>query len=616
MKSSSGPPPPPASGTPPAHAALLPGTRTRASPYSPFPFGSPLTRSRGSVLNPPTHHRGSETPSPAPSPAAIPTPPVRLRGREMFGGPVVFGGSNSIGNVSAFLAASTQSASPHGPLPSNASLRRANRLLSAAPYHSGQRAARRARPAPAAPAPEAPANSTLSSEDGTAPPTLNLSATAQTILATLDQLSTPLRDALKMPVPRAEKRRAMAEELMEGTGHTPYWRRRPHLGGSDSRGGVSSLPSSANSSLNGPPLRKIFTPLTSAHSSNPSTPRRVSQAKAQAQSVELVPRTTAPPRTCSTTSASFSVTGTNVGATSSGSMPSVSKSGFSLTQSLETPKSSFGGKIRAKVGEKAKCRADKALQNSEESESVPEFLQSGSVPKLEMAKMPAFSFSLPQSVPSSHSVTSNGVVDAIVTPPTRASTSSLDRNQAILTSQQVTSVKDSPVKASAPLVLKSSQPIQTPPISDPKVSPPLRDVKFVFTQPKVVPTSSSSSAFSHQGSKTFNFKKPIVVSEAGRLASELPAQHLTKFGQSPISQLPDLTQASSSSVLGHTHSITSGLMGFSYSPSKFAPKLKAGNVTDVRGDNNRLPDVASGITPAQSLVQGSVMDILGRQSSF
>lgn len=616
MKSSPGGVPPT---TGSARSPLSPGgiPRSRASPYSPFPFGSPLTRSRGSVLNPQTGVGGSDTPSPAANPAAIPTPPVRLRGWEMFGGPVVFGGSNTISNVSAFLAASAQTASPHGPLPNNASLRRANRLLSAAPYHSSQRAARRARPAPSA-AREAPSNTsktTLSPESSSVPPALNLSATAQTILATLDQLSTPLRDALKIPVPRAEKRRAMAEELLEGSGHTPYWRRRPHLGSTDGRGGASSLPSSASPSLNGPPLRKIFTPLTSSRHSDPTTPRPSSQAKAQAQSVELVPRTTAPPRTSISTN--LTVTSSSGSATT---IPSASKSGFSLTQSLETPKSSFGGKIRAKVGDKAKTRADKVLVDLEESEPVPEFLQSGSAPKLEMAKMPAFSFSLPQSVPSSsspHNVTVNGVADVVVSSssPTKETVSSLDRNQAILTNplvvNSVNSAEDSPQKdPSKSLLLKSSPPKSEPEI----VSSLIDDVKFVFRQPKVLPTLSSSPALSHLGTKTFNFQKPIVVGEVGKTV--LPKTNLTKFGQSPISQLPDLTQASSSSVLGHTHSISSGLMGFSYNATKFAPKLKAGNVTDVRGDNNRLPDVASGITPAQSLIQGSVMDILGRQSSF
>ena len=45
---------------------------------------------------------------------------------------------------------------------------------------------------------------------------VNLSATARSILETLEKMSTPLKDAHKMPVPRAEKRKAIAEELLQG----------------------------------------------------------------------------------------------------------------------------------------------------------------------------------------------------------------------------------------------------------------------------------------------------------------------------------------------------------------------------------------------------------------
>ena len=70
-------------------SAPNPPAQGRVNPYSPFAFGSPITRSRRSVLNP------GATPVALPNgteddlrqqTVVIPSPRVRLRGRELYGG--------------------------------------------------------------------------------------------------------------------------------------------------------------------------------------------------------------------------------------------------------------------------------------------------------------------------------------------------------------------------------------------------------------------------------------------------------------------------------------------------------------------------------------------------
>lgn len=67
----------------------------------------------------------------------------------------------------------------------------------------------------------------------------------QVIWRTLERMSTPVQDALKIPVPRAEKRRELAEQLLDRAFGV---RRRPTLT-------PSSSPAKGSGLLNGPPLR-------------------------------------------------------------------------------------------------------------------------------------------------------------------------------------------------------------------------------------------------------------------------------------------------------------------------------------------------------------------------
>ncbi len=158
-----------------------------------------------------------------------------------FSGHVSFGSANS--STSAALALGGSAASSY--------LRRSNRLLAATPYFSKDRQSQRQQRK--IKAGNGAANNTTQEEDDQTQPELRqrqmlnssslsdatLSTTAKTILDTLERMSTPVRDAQKIPVPRAERRRQIADELISSSGEKI--RRRPRLGGGR---GNSSLPSS------------------------------------------------------------------------------------------------------------------------------------------------------------------------------------------------------------------------------------------------------------------------------------------------------------------------------------------------------------------------------------
>ena len=87
-----------------------------------------------------------------------------------------------------------------------------------------------------------------------------MSSTARLIFDTLEKMSTPIRDAQKLipsinsSPPRAEKRRAIAEQL--DWSHGSLKRRRPQLG--------SNIAPETSGQLNGPPLRTIFSPVSAS----------------------------------------------------------------------------------------------------------------------------------------------------------------------------------------------------------------------------------------------------------------------------------------------------------------------------------------------------------------
>jgi len=203
------------------------------SPFSPFPYGSPVQQgtiqspfsgspaqkyllnsfarrnnSRESQAN--SFSRGNSAEQTVTT-ETVATP--RLRGQDLYGGPVMFGGGSS-------------------------ALRR-GRMLSATPYSAALRNREREREKTRPTAPPTPATPT--------PTTDAMSSTARVILDTLDKMSTPIQDARKIPVPRAEKRKMIEDEL--NCSLSSLSRRRPRLG------------SGLHTMLNGPPLRKNYSPV-------------------------------------------------------------------------------------------------------------------------------------------------------------------------------------------------------------------------------------------------------------------------------------------------------------------------------------------------------------------
>jgi len=204
--------------------------RPRPNVVSPFPFGSPLHQGleQSSFSGSPGQRLLlSKAPPAAQQPGQEVVTP-RLKGREMYGGPVMFGSGSSF---------------------------RRNRMLSASPYSAtlrsrqAERAARSSLSINTTAAPSSLPSSTASSPSPV-PATDSMSSTARLILDTLDKMSTPIQDAKKMPPlvqPRAEKRKLIEEELNCSL-KSPQ-RRRVRLG-------------SGALSLAGPPLRKSYAPVS------------------------------------------------------------------------------------------------------------------------------------------------------------------------------------------------------------------------------------------------------------------------------------------------------------------------------------------------------------------
>ncbi|CAB4069348.1 NUP153 [Lepeophtheirus salmonis] len=193
-------------------------------------FGTPIANSTRSLLSPrpgsssSNHSTGSSSVSSTHRPLM-----QRLKGQDLYGGTVKFGG----GNASTFFR------------------QRRERLMAASPYASKKRMNDSLSRKASSPANEEMPDSQKKSNS--IAPADAMSSTAKLILDTLERMSTPLRDARKIPVipsdiSRAEKRRLIAQELDSSLLGGGLRRKRPNL-------------SSNGSSLNGPPVRTIFSPV-------------------------------------------------------------------------------------------------------------------------------------------------------------------------------------------------------------------------------------------------------------------------------------------------------------------------------------------------------------------
>ena len=252
-------------------ASGQPATRIRQSPYSPFPFGSPLTFSRRSVLNPASPNSGisgagdqtGNEEKPAESSSILSR--VRARGRDLYSGNNIHKGLRKLFDFNLFHFAGRVmfGGTNNSSITSGLNLRRHNRLLASGPYQSSlsNRGPKKHSQAPSGasgqPGQKQDSNPATSEPNKSADSSSStLSSTARVILRTLERMSTPIQDALKIPLPRAEKRRALAEELLErgsllGSPGSSSTRRRPRLGQAE----ANKSPAKGSGFLNGPPLR-------------------------------------------------------------------------------------------------------------------------------------------------------------------------------------------------------------------------------------------------------------------------------------------------------------------------------------------------------------------------
>lgn len=344
-----------------------PAEKPPGSPFSPFPFGSsiqltnrtPFSGSPGqrillgrTSLGEPTLAtsllNGTDT-------ASVYTP--RLKAQELYGGPVMFGTSAN----------------------------RKNRLLSSTPYSAALRLREKDRLksrslSGALPAPATSLASPFSTLPGagmrpdSAPPTDSMSSTARLILDTLDKMSTPLMDARKIPVlARAEKRKALEEELncsLSGPS-----RRRPRLGCGPPEAGS---PAAFNGTLSGPPLRKTYAPVPAATGRPQPPPPSLVLRSGGTTSVSLYAGTdfARPPSPASPFRPAFSDVSTPL------------------------PSATAGGKIKSKVSELGKQRAERL--NQQEAVTATPLSAYLNQPKLDISssQLPVIRLSPPSATPA------------------------------------------------------------------------------------------------------------------------------------------------------------------------------------------------------------------------
>ena len=480
-------------------------------------------------------------------------------------------------------------------LSSPANQRRNNRLLSSAPYNAAasRRHSRIQQHHQQSVNSSAMAASATSSANTSMLDTSNasgISSSAKIILETLEKMSTPIRDAQKIPVPssssssspstnalmaRAERRRAILDELSGRTSSSSApssLRKRPRLGTPGGGGGGGML--------NGPPIRTIFNPVPARSPLKSSSSLTTSSHTRSKRS---------PPRTSTTTST----------ATTSGSTTL-----FSVQQQpLPEPSSPSTGKIRAKVGEKAKLRAEKALADDEPAAGrTPDYLSnavSSVNPFLGMNSMPKFQFKSPAETSAAKSIP---VVEA---------------GQKVLTGHKLNAANaDTPEKMQTPSSFgKAKQAVETTEIPSQPQKPPQihhhpqqKQPSFEFRPPTGLAGLTAKLSSSTSSDATFNFRSPARLegqktpNKSSVVSSDLPTvvnnggSGMKFFSPStvarPKSNLPDLTSITSStpppaSSLSSSASLSSpanrdqstiGLFGMAA-----AKQLKTGSVMDILG---------------------------------
>ncbi len=434
-----------------------------------------------------------------------------------------------------------------------------------------------------APTPSTSKSTTPTSDDG-------MSSTARFILDTLEKMSTPVRDAQKIPlIGRAEKRRQVMSELesslvqTSGSGAMQSSKRhRPNLSA------TSTTLSNNRTLLNGPPLRTLVSPVTTPRSrttavksarlaastpmatssssfvstpaltTNPSTPFSNVSAITSSKAFDTASATTTslgdsrqpqPAINVNKYQIPFSVpalTGGVATSTSSKREPVKPSAPPSFAPAFSTDQSR-SGKIRTKLGEKAIEIED---ENSQ-PEVLPPHLLNPTSSGLELKQMPNFGFF---SAPSPNNG-SQSTLNPVLNSPGHGggSTGALSKSS----SKTADTVLLSPVRKTVS--------------------------SFSFSEPEVVSPSSNTGSFSSKmngenSSARFTFSQPDEIA---------PSETIRHLNSNNHFVMPDVTS------------------------STFLSSTASNNFSSTKSHLKEMPSV-------QSLKSGSVMDILGgnQQSCF
>jgi len=637
-------------------------TPPRQSPYSPFPFGSPLGMSSSragdqkNFVSSETTANGtslSSSTTTSPSQSSAFGNSIYLKGRvraqEAYGGPVMFGGHTSSNRKSRLISASPYAASalasrkPHQ--------RPIFDELGSASSRRGSSAANTPSPAPS------PSPSSTPSDSGV------MSSTARLIFDTLEKMSTPVRDAQKLipsvscSPPRAEKRRLIAEQF--DWSQNSLKRRRPQLG--------RPTPG-VDQSLNGPPLRTIFSPV-------PASPKpRSKAAKSARMPPSSIPSSPASSSAADTSKTSENLVHTNANSNAFSSLSGVlgfnnmplhkhnpQKLDHSSTSRQQERKSSLpskqsavqtgsqpfnnsmmigswdansspaaaaaaGGKMRAKVCDPKHITStpqDMSAINAtglKSADPLQAFLAAHNTAPLPLKELPVFNFATTQSVTTIDkeaktaagvSCGGSGQVEAI----SRASTAStlplnsspirpIEKDLPLLVSRPETAAAAQVVSASASFQFSMPSPAsaltgkKSRQIDEDDVAVP-NGILFSFCQPAEAASPSLNS-----GNQNNSALAP---------PSLLPVTNFTSTSsRSDISlhknhaALPDLTMRSALAKAPSDGDNGINNSGGAIIPAK---SLKRGSVLDVLNRDHSLPDVtaSTGIKVANKFSNDNVM---------
>ncbi|XP_040573643.1 uncharacterized protein [Lepeophtheirus salmonis] len=428
-------------------------------------FGTPIANSTRSLLSPrpgsssSNHSTGSSSVSSTHRPLM-----QRLKGQDLYGGTVKFGG----GNASTFFR------------------QRRERLMAASPYASKKRMNDSLSRKASSPANEEMPDSQKKSNS--IAPADAMSSTAKLILDTLERMSTPLRDARKIPVipsdiSRAEKRRLIAQELDSSLLGGGLRRKRPNL-------------SSNGSSLNGPPVRTIFSPvLNRTKKSERATISENSNAKLELNKNE-VKKTEAPKESIQN--------GFKPNNDADSVVSSIEAFKKTVDHSIGYGTSSAGGKLRMK--DTAGPRSGRILQQPAIPVKTPVY-ESKYLPPNGCTKTPPL-------------VKSSFVVPSTVAPPTKP------LNIPAPSPQVEEKKKSTPTYDSPSLDLESTRLFT---FSEPKTSSFVVDhvndekiIQYTFSNPRILTEESTSNSV----------KSPLLIN-----------------GHEPNRKLPDVTSFPSATSL-------------------------------------------------------------------